>query len=515
MKNRGRELFAGALTLTVAGFLVKVIGLVYKIPLTNILGDSGMGYFTSAYTVYTVFYTVLASGLPIALSLIISEARALGSARLEYLAFRRSMALFTLLGAAASLIMVLLAGPFAYLIGNSGAAVSVAFIAPTLFFVSGVGVMRGYFQGRGDMIPTSVSQIIEAAGKLLIGLLLLLLARRLGLSLRLCSAFAILGISLSTAAAFFYLFIKKGRVRELSFIEEKSGDKDTVDISFKRILSVSMPITLSALAMSLSGVIDLLSVTRLLGANGISEDSANALFGNYSSLALPVFNMPSVLITPIVYSFSPLIRECALVGDRENTVKNIDKALESAIFISLVISFGMAAFPREILSLIFSGAESVKTAAPALRILAMSVVFFALFSVISGIHQALGRSRIPIIAVCIGSLIKVILSVTLIPRVGIIGAAIGTAVCYFTAALISSLTLAHTVSYALPIRIVLKPLCASCIAIIAAVSLRSKMSALDPRLATLVAISVCAVIYFALYLAAELALVKKKTRRKK
>jgi ABC-type antimicrobial peptide transport system permease subunit len=99
--------------------------------------------------------------------------------------------------------------------------------------------------------------------------------------------------------------------------------------------------------------------------------------------------------------------------------------------------------------------------------------------------------------------------------VGIIGAAIGTAVCYFTAALISSLTLAHTVSYALPIRIVLKPLCASCIAIIAAVSLHSKMSALDPRLATLVAIFVCAVIYFALYLAAELALVKKKHGDKK
>ena len=167
-KNRNNLFFSGVVVLTIANLLVKVIGLLYKIPLHNLLGDEGMGYFNSAYVIYTFFYVLSTSGLPVGLSILVSKSKRVE----EGVAYLRSaFLLFGGMGGIFCLLMALFPGSLALAIGNPGASFAIRVMAPALLAVCLSGCLRGYFQGLKDMMPTAVSQVIESVLKTAFGLL--------------------------------------------------------------------------------------------------------------------------------------------------------------------------------------------------------------------------------------------------------------------------------------------------------------------------------------------------------
>ena len=192
----------GVAILSMSAVLVKMIGVCFKIPLVHLLGTEGMGYFNAAYDVYALLCLTSTTGLPVAVSVMINKKSAWQKA-----IFRVSLLAFSSMGILWSVAVFVLADPIARAIGAPLAAGSLRTIAPALLFICLTSALRGYFQGKGNMQPTAVSQVIEAMGKLVLGLLLSYVAVRFGLPLYKAAACAVLGLSGATMLSTVYLFM--------------------------------------------------------------------------------------------------------------------------------------------------------------------------------------------------------------------------------------------------------------------------------------------------------------------
>ncbi|MBR6769328.1 MAG: oligosaccharide flippase family protein [Clostridia bacterium] len=207
-REKALRFSSGTVALAVSGLLVKFLGMVYKIPLTNLLGDEGMGYFNAAYTVYTLFFVLATSGLPVALSLLVSESVAKGDERGAGKLYRSAARLFLIVGFFGMLLMALPARHFSRLLGSSEAAAGILAVSPTLLFMTYAGALRGYFQGRRRMVPIALSQILEAGGKFIFGLLFASLALSY-YNRSVVAAYAIFGLTLASFFATLSLYLCK------------------------------------------------------------------------------------------------------------------------------------------------------------------------------------------------------------------------------------------------------------------------------------------------------------------
>jgi stage V sporulation protein B len=207
--SKRASFLSGVSILTLSALLVKVIGLCYRIPLLNYLGTEGMGYFNTAYELYALFCVISTAGLPVAMSVLISACEAegrFGDARRIY---RVSLGLFAGIGVVGTALLWGLSQPFAELLGNPLASVCMRAISPTLFLICLSSAFRGYFQGRRNMLPTALSQVIEAGGKLFLGLAFAAYARGTGADLSTSAAYAVLGLTVGTGLSVLYLLIHK------------------------------------------------------------------------------------------------------------------------------------------------------------------------------------------------------------------------------------------------------------------------------------------------------------------
>ena len=432
-KAASRSLLGGVLILGAGNLAVKVIGLFFKIPLSRLLGDLGMGYFNTGYTVYSWLFLVGCTGFPVAVSMLVSEALATdedgpGGAR-RILAV--SLSFLFAIGFAGCALLLAFADRIAARIGNPGSAAAVASIAPAVLFCSLSGGIRGYFQGKKRMGPTAVSQLIEAVLKLVLGILFARRALALGADLPSVAAAAIRGVTYGCAASSLFLLIEllleRGK-RSNKYKGRKRGENLAIS---RRLLRLAAPVTFSATVMSVTGLIDLLFVMKRLVASGMTVDSATALFGNYTTLAVPFFNLPGILISPIATGVVPYVTGDLARGAFDGADKRCRAAIRSAAVVSVPAAIALGVFGERILSLFFLG-DSAATAAPCLAVLSPGIVFLALATVSSSILQARGRASVTVAAMLLGSVVKTVAGYYLIgvPGIGIYGAAIGTVLCY-------------------------------------------------------------------------------------
>ena len=248
--------FGGVAILTVGTILVKIIGALYKIPLVNILGESAYGDFNAAYNVYNFFLTISTAGLPVALSKMISEASALDRRNQVQKILRVALITFLVLGTVSFLCMSVLAGPMSnIIINNSSAVYCVMALSPAVFCVCVMSAFRGYAQGHSNMVPTTVSQIIESFLKLVVGLGLATLLVYLVLPRNIAAAGAAAGVSVGTIVALLYLIFQYIRARRGKIHRTADEPDDTRDILI-RLLKLGIPITLGSAAVSIVTLID-------------------------------------------------------------------------------------------------------------------------------------------------------------------------------------------------------------------------------------------------------------------
>jgi len=200
---------SGVGILTLSSLVVKVIGLFYRIPLLNYLGTEGMGYFNTAYELYALFCVISTAGLPVAMSVLIASFEAEGNSHDAGRVFRVSLALFAGVGGVGTLLLWGLSSPFAALLGSPLSAACMRAISPTVLLICLSSAFRGFFQGKGRMLPTAISQVMEAAGKLLLGLAFAGFALSRGETLPVAAAYAVLGLTVGTALSVIYLLCHK------------------------------------------------------------------------------------------------------------------------------------------------------------------------------------------------------------------------------------------------------------------------------------------------------------------
>ncbi|MBQ8388263.1 MAG: polysaccharide biosynthesis protein [Clostridia bacterium] len=419
--------------LAASAVAVKIIGAFYKLPLVRMIGIGGMAYFLAAYHIYTLLFTVSSAGLPVAVSILVSKRRAADDANGAECVYFSALRLFLTVGAVLCALTWICADAVALSIKIPGAADSLRAIAPALIFVSAGGAVKGYFQGLGDMRPTAVSQVIESAGKLALGLGFTALAQRAGLPSERVAACAIFGITVGSALSMIYLFAVKGRSSAARVPKKSRG-------VMREILKISAPITLGAVVISLSGVIDTALISSRLQSAGFSAEAANGMYSSYGNMAIPLFGIVPSFISPVAVAMAPLIVEAASRGDREREREILFSAFRLCALIAIPAAMGLGIFGRPILAWLFpSQLDSVAVAAPLLSVLSPAILFSCLITVTNSTLQAYGHERKPIVAMIFGMAVKLTVEFLLLglPQINIFAAPISTLLCDLTIVMIN------------------------------------------------------------------------------
>lgn len=521
-KNSSSLFVSGVLVLTIANILVKAIGLLFKIPMQHIIGDEGMGYFNAAYTIYTWFYMISTAGLPVAISILVSENRAKGHFRQVRRIFRFALLLFFLVGLCGTLLMILLARPLASSVSEQ-AIYAVIAIAPTLFFVCITSAFRGYFQGYQQMLPTALSEVIESGGKLCLGLLFAAWAQNGGYEvfcsmmesrgltppqeLPFVAACAIFGLTVGVFLGMVFMWVVKLFFREQDYnLEYATPEGDTAPLLgrrqlLKKILLIALPVTISSSVMSLANLVDLLLMSNLLQVSGLTPEQATAVYGNYTTLVVPMFNLPPVLIYPIATAIVPMISARLSANRIEDSRRIIYSSLKVAAVIALPCALGMSTMSYPILNMLYTH-DSAVMAAPLLSILALAVFFLGMLSVSNSILQAYRRQWLPILSMLCGALVKLVSEIVLIRHFGIIGTPISTLLCYVTCSTMNFIFVGKYAKIIPPVSLFLRPLLAAVGCALAGRGVYELLLSLlgEGRIITLIAIVVAAVVYLLLLL---------------
>ena len=426
IEGKDKQFIKGAFALTFSAILVKLVGVIYKVPISYILGDEGMGYFNSAYTLYGFFFLICSSGIPKAITMVVSDRMARGDKK-NGLPIGKIILVFFLFSLALSGVLLILSKSLAEAIGNKGALLSIRVILPSLIFICVGGVIRGYLNGVLSLVPIAISQVIEAGLKLVLGLGFALAGVKLGFALEAVCAFSVFGITLSTLVTCVFLII----VYKKSKQEKKTGQKAEFATKgvLKETLKIAIPITLSSSMLALCSVADLALIMHRLLSLGYTEVQSSAAYGNYTTLAVPMLNLVISVVTPISVAILPRLRADAALFDKASFSDNLKSALKGTAIISAPCFFFFTVYSPQLLDILFKS-EAAEFGAPLLCVLSPAILFTSLSTVFNTALEALGRIKLAVASTLIGTAIKLLLGYFLIgnPKINILGAPIGTAI---------------------------------------------------------------------------------------
>ena len=502
--QKSNTFFGGAAILAISIAIVKVIGALYKIPLGRILGDVGFGHFNNAYAIYNLLLMISTAGLPVAMSKTISEANALNRRNQVDRVCRVCLVTFVILGTISSLVMFLFAQDLANLQGDSLAAPAVRVMALSCFFVCAMSAYRGYAQGHSDMVPTAVSQVLEALTKLLVGLALAWYILYLGFGSEYSAAGAIGGVTVSGLVSLVYLMIlhhRRGRRRSLAPTDDKPESAGRI---LKTLLAIAIPITLSSSVVPITTYLDTVQVQNLLqSALGYTEELAVSLYGCYQK-AVTIYNLPAAFMVSLTACIVPAVSAALTQKDTLGAGKIAESALRVGALLALPAGVGLAVLSAPIIQMLYPETNQ-EVASHCLFVLGIASVFVCMMLLCNAILQANGRAGLPIWFIAIGSAVKLLVNFMLvqIPAVGIKGAPMGTLVCFVLVAVLELIAIKrvtpHPPRY---LRVFVKPTIAAVLMGAAAWAAYGLLSThLSNALAVVGAIVIACLVYAVLVLA--------------
>ena len=501
-KVKKETFIQGILALMFSQVLIKIFGLIQTLYLTNRegFGDKGNSIYMNGYHIYALLLAISSIGVPNAIAKLISERLALGDNKGAQRIFRIAFATFAVIGFIGTLFLFfganIIANNFLYV---PEAEFTIKTLSPAIFFVSISSVMRGYFNGRQEMEATSKSQTFEQVFKTILTVVLVELAVFMtNQNTVVMATFATIATSLATILSFIYLFRFYKIARNEINVENEVGvltEKGSVKTIVKKILGVSIPISISSILSSINKNIDSFTVVRLLKPK-IGE-KANELYGILSGKVDILTSMPLAFNIAFATALVPAISAARVKNDKETINNRISFSLLVTLLIGLPCTIGMLVYADGILNLLFP-AESA--GAMLLAISALTIFFTALAQTINGALQGLGKVKVPAIALGCGVIVKLIANLILIPIDGIYanGAAIGSVLCHIVSFSIVYYTLRKTVKLQFKLhRLMIRPFLATIIMMIFSyisyllvINIASSI-----RLATIIAIIVAIIVY--------------------
>ncbi len=432
-----------AAILAIASLLVRLLGFLYRLPLTNMLGDEGNGIYSAGFYLYNFFLVMSSAGLPAAISKIVSEKVALEEYRNVKKTFKISLILSSTVGLIFSIVMFVSARFFCNIIGSPDSYYTILTLSPTVFIVSVMSVFRGYFQGLGTTVPTALSQVIEQIFNAIFSIYLAYLL--VGISLPLGAAGGTMGTGIGALAGLIYIlmvFLNRKRYinRKLSKKTHKYRLESNREIAIK-IIKTAAPIIAGTAIFSMTNLIDMQMVnSRLTASKAFTDSQVTALYGQLTGKYVTLTTLPVSISTALATAVLPSIASSMIQGDIKTVRKKIDVSLRLTMIISIPAAIGMGVLADEILLLLF---PNYSDGGLLLKWGALSIIFLALCQIITGILQGIGKVATPAKNAFIGSIIKIPINYFLIsiPSINVIGAIISTTVCYLIASLLNFITL--------------------------------------------------------------------------
>ena len=486
--SKQNTFFGGAAILAVGILVVKLIGMFYKIPLTNIIGEQGNADFNNAYYIYSVLLTISTAGLPVAVSKLVSEANALGRHNQVRRTFQLSVLLFLGLGVLSFLVMYFKADALAGLMNDDKAAAGIRALAPAVVCVGCLAALRGYSQGHNDMAPTSISQIIEALCKLAVGLALAYWLIKAGQSADVAAAGAITGVTVGTMVALVYMVLNYA-FRQAQEHRLAGDAADSAGNILRDLLRIAIPITLSSSMVGIVTVIDsslvqgqiqktllenpdswalyagfvdfaplegaLAAWKETLPAGGAATMAAlsaqveqlsppaaavalkeavqavsRTLYGNYSG-ALNIYNLPTSLMAAVTAAVIPAVSGALARRDRRGASRVAGSAMRISALVAFPMGVGLFVLGTPIIRLLFTKLNA-DLAGPLLSTLGLATVFVCMMLVCNSILQAHGFVSLPVLVMIVGGALKIFTNYRVVgmPGVGIYGAPAGNILCF-------------------------------------------------------------------------------------
>lgn len=519
-QRKKQSFLHGALILSAAAILTKIIGaLFFKIPLQKI-NDTAYGYFEAVFNIYIPIYIVSTAGFPIAVSRMVSQSIALGRYRDIRVIRRVANKVFWITGLAGTLLMIIASFFYPQYVDLPNARLTMLVMAPSILFCCLMTAYRGIYEGSRNMIPTAVSQIVEAVGKLVFGISLAAGALRLGqwqyeqgfkvfgkqagsaehalaISLPYIAAGGMFGVTAGSFFSLFYLYVRYRRHGSGITREEFLGapKPHSTKAVFRSLLRFAIPVALGTLATQLTTIIDVVSFQKSLAIvvarNGDivrevyqkaidlsgTTDILAFLTGN-RGIAMTYVNLVPNITLSLGISALPVITSAWALRDKSQLRSITAAVLRITILIALPSGLGLSVLARPIMKFIYDRSTAM-IAGPQLEVLGFAVVFICLVAPINAMLQAMGRADIPAKIVLVGGGIKLLLNTLLIlnPRINIMGSAYSTLACYVVMVILSLYSLRNVMK--MPIRwrsVFPKPLFASLCCSVAAWAVNGLLS---------------------------------------
>lgn len=434
MTTKQKSFFKGALILTIAGVLGRMLGALYRIPFNRIVGEEGAALYGLSYSLYSLLFALSTAGIPLAVSKMVAVYEERGEHGESVRLLKAAFMMLAAIGIVVALFVFTQADWIARTVFNEpAAALSLRTLSPAMLFSCLMAVLRGYFQGHQQMVPTAISQILEQFFR--VGVIFIALFLLAGQALPTIVAGASFGSAVGTIIGFTFLAIyfahyyRSNHPANIVTPEER----ESTAAMLKQLVIYAIPISIGALVLSITQFIDSTMDIGCLEASGMAHAEALVQYGYLASYAMPIINLLFIITSAISSSLVPTIANLYELKDGDGVQHNVRTSILLTVIIMLPAAAGLATLGTPICALLYNNAAS----GAALSYVAFAVVGIGVYQVSSGALQGLGHVYIPMASLIIGALLKIGLNYVLLTRAGadIRMAALATVIAFAVAAL--------------------------------------------------------------------------------
>ena len=440
-KRNGSSFIKQAAILAFAGIIVRIIGFLYRLPLTNMIGDTGNGIYSAGYYIYTFLLILSSAGLPAAISKMVSERIALNEYKNAHKVFKVSLLVSSSLGFIFMIIMYIFAKPISNIVKSPDSYWCIVSLSPTLFIVAIMSAYRGYFQGMNTMVPTSISQIVEQVFNAIFSVYLAYIFLKIGVSdgeknIVLGAAGGTVGTGIGALAGLIIMivsyFLIRKEIKKRIFNEKHKYRIDKNINIFLTLMRTAIPIITGTAIFSITNLADMIMVMDRLNIAGFSYDESLVLYGQLSGKYVTLTTLPVSITTAMATATIPSIAASLKLNEKEVLKNKMSLTFKIAMILSIPSAIGIGVLGSPIIKMLFPKADD---GGALLTVGSISIIFLALCQIITGILQGIGSLDIPVKGALLGAIVKIILNYFLIanPRINVLGAVISTTACYMVA----------------------------------------------------------------------------------
>jgi len=419
-ENKKNSFYIQGTILAAASILTRIMGIAFRIPLTRIIGDEGIGAYSNAYEIYNLALLLSTYSIPIAVSKLVSARESKKEYINSFRVFKTAMAFSAVAGAFAALVTFFGAEFFSKTLFKSvSSAIPLKYLAPTIFVFAIMGVLRGYFQGKNTMLPTAISQLLEQLFHVVVGLVAAIAFMKLYADSEFKVAYGAAGgtfgtligavISLLFLGAIFFMYYPTLKRRFRKDSGAKTEDYQTL---LKLVLITIFPIILNQTLYSVSGTLDSVLLNSVLDSKGFSEEARLVLWGRYSSKYRLLANLPLSIASAIGVAVVPNIVRAHTEKNQRLLFEKTAQAVKFNMMIAIPCAFGLAVLAKPIMSVLFN--DTTDMTPLLMQLGALAIVLYAYSTTTSNVLQGLSMMKYPVIHAAAGILIYVIIDYILL-----------------------------------------------------------------------------------------------------